>query len=314
MSAISVVPATDRVVAALTQAGHQPRQRGDKWEALCPADDDSTPSLSVSQGSAGALIHCHAGCPTDRIVEELGLTVADLFDEPRGQKTERRRIVAEYPYTDERGELLYHVVRYSPKGFSQRRADGKWTLAGVRRVPYRLPALVAAPDDAAIYVPEGEKDADAIVREGEIATCNSGGAGKWNPAFAKHFKAGQQVIICADDDAPGYQHALDVARDLEGHVAEIIVALPKIGKDVAEHLGGGLTLDEMRTIGSTSLAALGDGLAVASDQLVNATIAEAKAIITGAWDERIGRRCKPSRLISRLTVRFGTPTSRRTTG
>jgi hypothetical protein len=45
-------------------------------------------------------------------------------------------------------------------------------------VPYRLPQLLEAVGTTArIFVCEGEKDADAIVRAGGIATCNPGGAG-----------------------------------------------------------------------------------------------------------------------------------------
>ena len=37
-------------------------------------------------------------------------------------------IVATYDYTDDKGELLYQVVRYDPKDFRQRRPDGKGRL------------------------------------------------------------------------------------------------------------------------------------------------------------------------------------------
>ena len=45
-------------------------------------------------------------------------------------------------------------------------ADGwVWNIQGVRRVPYRLPVLLEAiAADEPIYVVEGEKDADALVR------------------------------------------------------------------------------------------------------------------------------------------------------
>jgi hypothetical protein len=57
------------------------------------------------------------------------------------------QIVATYDYLDEKGVFLYQVVRYEPKGFRQRRPDGKggwhWNLNGVRRVLYRLPEVPA---------------------------------------------------------------------------------------------------------------------------------------------------------------------------
>jgi hypothetical protein len=50
------------------------------------------------------------------------------------------RIVKTYGYCDENGTLLFQVVRFEPKGFRQRRPDGRggwiWNLQDTRRVPY----------------------------------------------------------------------------------------------------------------------------------------------------------------------------------
>lgn len=54
-----------------------------------------------------------------------------------------------------------------------------YKVQGTRQVPYRLPELVAAPLSSAIYIVEGEKDADRLAALGLVATCNAGGAGKW---------------------------------------------------------------------------------------------------------------------------------------
>lgn len=47
----------------------------------CPAHNARHPSLSVRQGEKGVLIICHAGCPTERILDRLGLKWVDLVDE-----------------------------------------------------------------------------------------------------------------------------------------------------------------------------------------------------------------------------------------
>ena len=52
---------------------------GDGWSGRCPAHDDRHNSLTIHRGADGrALVKCHAGegCPTDRIVAALGLTMA----------------------------------------------------------------------------------------------------------------------------------------------------------------------------------------------------------------------------------------------
>lgn len=176
-----------------------------------------------------------------------------LSDEKHdGRPTARpaRRVVATYPYTDERGELLYEVVRYEPKGFGQRRPDGQgghvWSVAGVRLVPYRLPELlnaIAAGD--AVYIVEGEKDADAMHAAGVVVTCNPMGAGKWRDEFSAPFAAAPDVRVVMDRDAPGRAHGVKVAQALRAVGASVRLFEPAHGKDAADHLAAGKTPDEL---------------------------------------------------------------------
>lgn len=72
----------DRVVRLLKATGCRPRLGTSGWSALCPAHDDSTPSLSVGAGKDGKiLLYCHAGCPTDQVVRALGLSMHELWPE-----------------------------------------------------------------------------------------------------------------------------------------------------------------------------------------------------------------------------------------
>jgi AAA domain len=152
-----------------------------------------------------------------------------------------------YPYLDEAGALLFEVVRFHPKDFRQRAPDGRggytWSVKGVRQVPYRLPELAEAiANDHAVFVVEGEKDADNLWALGIPATCNAGGAGKWRPELNGHF-AGANVVIIPDNDPPkkhpqtgeimrhpngrqilpGQDHAAQVADALSGIAARVRV-------------------------------------------------------------------------------------------
>jgi replicative DNA helicase len=51
-----------------------------KYSAFCPAhQDEKSRSLSIGTGSDGrVLLHCHAGCSVQAVVNALGLTMADL--------------------------------------------------------------------------------------------------------------------------------------------------------------------------------------------------------------------------------------------
>lgn len=131
------------------------------------------------------------------------------------------KLAATYDYTDEAGDLRFQVCRYEyeeggsrKKTFRQRRKDGDrwiWSVKGIEQVPYRLTELIeAVAQDLLIFVVEGEKDADNLVRAGIPATCNAMGAGKWPDELAEWF-AGADVVIIPDNDDAGRKH-----RDLVG--------------------------------------------------------------------------------------------------
>jgi hypothetical protein len=66
------------------------RRSGSGWVARCPAHEDRTPSLSVARADDGrVLLHCHASCPTDRVLAEIGLAWADLYDQPSSARSRR---------------------------------------------------------------------------------------------------------------------------------------------------------------------------------------------------------------------------------
>ena len=157
-----------------------------------------------------------------------------------GASSRRDRIVDRYSYVDEDGHLLNEVVRLDPKSFRQRQPDGSggwiWNMKGVRKVPYHLPAIIdAVPMEQQIFIVEGEKDAEAIISVGGVATCCLGGAGKWLDEYDEFFKDAH-VVIVPDMDKPGVEHAVDVARHLAAVATSVQVWRTKHGKDVAECL------------------------------------------------------------------------------
>jgi hypothetical protein len=53
-----------------------------KWIARCPAHDDKSPSLSISELNDGrVLIYCHAGCGANDVLDSVGLEYSALFPE-----------------------------------------------------------------------------------------------------------------------------------------------------------------------------------------------------------------------------------------
>jgi len=63
------------------------------YSALCPAHEDSQPSLSIREGSDGRiLVTCFAGCTIDEICSALEIEVADLFPEKLEHHSQPRPI------------------------------------------------------------------------------------------------------------------------------------------------------------------------------------------------------------------------------
>ena len=237
------------------------RERAGYCTARCPAHDDAKASLSLKDGRDGVLWKCHAGCTQEAVM--AALRAADILEDTVTARRPTVRvtttpvrvsapIVATYDYTDEAGELLFQSVRLEPKGFYQRHraSDGTWAnhLRGVRLVPYRLPDIVTS--TGTVYVPEGEKDVDALRAWGLVATCNPMGAGKWLPAYSEHLR-GREVVILPDNDGPGRTHADSILRDLE-HVASRVrlVNLPGLPDkgDVSDWIAAGGTRAQLERL------------------------------------------------------------------
>lgn len=51
-----------------------------QWTACCPAHNDRTPSLRITQRADGKIsLHCFAGCHINDICEAIGIRVNDLY-------------------------------------------------------------------------------------------------------------------------------------------------------------------------------------------------------------------------------------------
>lgn len=208
------------------------QQSGVGWIARCPSHGDDNPSLSIARGEDGRwLVHCHAGCTAEQVVEAVGLKMRDLMPDspsaarPSGQKKKWRKWVCDYIYEDEDGTALYKVGRYvcgetGKKDFLHLHPDPEsrygWTF-GIHdkktkrllikyRCPFHLPRLLAASKAGkTVVVLEGEKDVLSFEEAtGCAATCNSGGALKWGvdwpDDWIRWFHGAGGIIIVADND------------------------------------------------------------------------------------------------------------------
>ena len=252
-----------------------------KYMACCPVHNDTNPSLSVTvkdvKGTEKILLKCFAGCRTEDILEELGLTPQDLIVNPTAQqdfagvgrtafqpaKEERGVVAARYSYTDEKGALLAQKTRWEKTVDGKRVKTFTWGHQEENRwkpgrngmaVPYRLPELVKA---ETVFLCEGEKDVDNLTAQGLAATCSPDGAGtgsKWRDTYTPYF-AGKTVYILQDNDDVGKKFAQYEAEKLSPVAQEVKVldltalwpGLPEHGdiSDVMEHLGATQALADL---------------------------------------------------------------------
>ena len=235
------------------------KRYGDKAQARCPCHDDKQASLTITKGRRSALLHCHAGCNFEDIVQKVGLKKQDLYFEERPpgsnwrayvEGREHKRIEAVYNYVSAaNGEYTFTKIRIQDKRMIYGvLCNGRFTygLGGRHRKDLKsvygdLKALnKAIAEGEPIFIPEGEKDVDTLTKRGYTAL-TYGGSGDWQSEFATLFK-GVEVYILADNDEPGRKVANTILSDLKGIAksAKVIVPVPDIPKaDISDYFAAG---------------------------------------------------------------------------
>lgn len=211
-------------------------------QAVCPAHDDKQASLSISRGRTGALLHCHAGCSLESILDSVELKKSDLFylDKPQGsswkryiESREKRRIEAAYNYVSLNGDYLYTKIRLEGKKLLYgilKNDRFQYGLQGRNRrelkaLYFNPQALKKAIEEGkTIFIPEGEKDVDSLRKRGYVAL-TYGGVNDWQSDF-KEILRGANVAILADNDVPGINVAKRIEADLKGIAQSVKLIIP----------------------------------------------------------------------------------------
>jgi len=241
---------------------------GDRASVPGPGHSKNDKSLSIlvdDSAPGGFVVFSHAGDPDigakDWVREQMGIPKWEPDkSRPRqnpppvkknGHAPQKKEPitpatrVTEYIYRTAQGDPYLRVTRMSDKNFLQSKWDGhKWSSgkpAGPK-IPYRLPELLARPDDP-VFVVEGEKDADRLIDAGLIATTSSEGAGKWTASCASYLH-GRDVFVIPDNDDPGRLHAQIVIDTLPGASLLVLPELPLKG-DVSDWLDQGNTASDL---------------------------------------------------------------------
>lgn len=219
-----------RITDALRAHGSTVRTSGGRTMAQCPAHKDRNPSLSVTGIEGSVLLHCHAGCDPDAVLDVLKLSKADLYDEPKG---------ATYNYSDPFGTITRTVHRTPDKHFRQS-GDTKGTAT-----LYRLPKVIAAVKAGrTVHLVEGEKDVHAVEKAGGVACTAPMGSSNIGRCDLSPLH-GAHVIAVVDRDDAGDKWATKARDALDGQAASLAFVHAATGKDTADHIAAGHTLDQL---------------------------------------------------------------------
>jgi hypothetical protein len=224
----------ERVLSQLTNL--KPVGRG--WLATCPVHDDQEPSLSVSEADDGkVLIKCFAGCPTEAVLDRLGLSFADLFPDdgrrslskseaaPRGHLEDpiewwagRCAVPLEFvlglPIVAEDGKVAFVFDGCAPRKLRSPGSKGRWDPAGVA-VPPLWPVPTEAVGETAVLT-AGESDATVgryLLGSCVIAVTRGESAGVRDAAIALRGCGAKRIVIIFDCDEEGRRSAQKAKKE-----------------------------------------------------------------------------------------------------
>lgn len=208
---------------------------------ICPFHDDSEPSLHVSKKDGVWKWYCHSvecekgGTNIDYVMQKYNkdflkaVSILARFHKLKMPEQEKK-VVAEYLYKDEKGKLLYTMLRYEVADFSGGKKKGfsaDRNMDGVRRVLFRLPKVMKTDE---VWVVEGEKDADNISELGLVGTTWAFGIAGWRSSYADFLKD-KKVRLCLDNDVPEKTIIKIASSIIQAKAEEVkIIKLPDLKK------------------------------------------------------------------------------------
>jgi 5S rRNA maturation endonuclease (ribonuclease M5) len=277
----------DMVIGRLDELGCQPRFTGEgQVSTCCPVHDDHKPSASVTETDDGTVLAwCHA-CGDDNYWPKFRAAILDGVRSDYAPNPERVAKVKarpplifepsgeDYPYWDFDGTPLLkrRGRRLEPetgeviveKSFQwQRYVDNRWTtwreptraeapmLDGTDPISNQIVENAKASGET-LYVVEGEKDANSLISRGIPAVSPSHGAGVWRKDWTEQLAHARDLVILADNDEPGREHARKVAEALTTPMRSVPIKISLVGKDISDHLDLGHGMEELVEIPTES--------------------------------------------------------------
>lgn len=222
-------------------------------------------------------------------VQVESLSIVDLNEAPKEVTDEKNEIriniptpvkeksayekssktIAVYPYTDEKGKVVYEIERRRGKGhpYLTKYKDEKGEI--IYKAPedsnwliYNLPNVRKAIEaKKPIWIVEGESKADTLNKLGFVATtCAFKGTQKWGSYYNPYLEGAETLLIMVDNDQNSEDFANNTAQtilyDMPNvgiyiyRLQEIYANLVKEGDidDLIDSIGEEKTIDIIKTI------------------------------------------------------------------
>lgn len=249
-----------------------------QYMACCPAHDDSKPSLSIKFDNGKILLKCFAGCSVDDVLNSLSLTKSDLYYDDGVTKAVNTSST-KYKYYNADGSLAYTKTRYDKsdgsKSFCFMQTNGTKSLNGIQKVLYNLPAVIKADT---VYIVEGEKCAEAVIKQGYTATTLCTGANsKWDTTYNQYLE-NKKIIIIPDNDEAGFKYA----RMLKKHLPFArVISLNDLSEkeDIFDWLKKGHTMEELGDLEEFDIMSYFDKDTVIEDEKINEKEPQSKSLL-----------------------------------
>ena len=244
------------------------RRSRDRAQCKCPAHPDKQASLTVSKGKRCTLLHCHAGCSLENILAAAGLEKKDTFYKSENRDMHWKRYIENREHRKIEATYDYVSTVTGAYAFTKIRLEGKKMLFGMlkdERFEYGLkgrnkkefnaifgsiPRIKEAIErNEPIFIPEGEKDVNTLIKKG-YAAFSCGGANDWNKNVSELCKDAD-VIVLADNDEPGKAVAKRIYDDLKGiaRSRKVIVPMPDVPKaDISDYFEAGHSKEEFEAL------------------------------------------------------------------
>jgi len=210
-------------------------ERGGSILCYCPIHEASgthNPSLVLSITDARRILfHCRSqNCDAkhflairNHLVEKWGLPRSHVGGDSRVQGE------THYPYVNVDGSYAWTKIKYFTKAGKKRFSCAVWheganqwstgrpeggpllfNLAAVARVLAEYPTTP-------LWILEGEKDVLTAAEFGLLATSCADGAGSWRIEDTRKLieLGARKVIVCPDNDGPGIDHGIHVAKTFQ---------------------------------------------------------------------------------------------------